>query len=246
MDWEKILLEVEKEPVTVALEGDYPEIKFRKLKDGSAIPAGDLRIEIEAKDQHGIKQLNLLMNGLLLVPEKNDPHAWSSASDKLLKSVADGTYHLEAIAVDHTGTVGRKAIEVRVGEGGAAANWKEAVHQVILEEGETLGDKEVVDFPRLECNLGLNDDARLVLSHYREGRIWQPSMHRDYKDPQFVTLENGQLKIYRGTPGDIDAELYTTPPVPGEGPFKFGITVSRKLVIFREQAGGKEIVWRSH
>jgi hypothetical protein len=42
-----------------------------------------------------------------------------------------------------------------------------------------------------------------------------------------VTLENGQLKIYRGTPGDIDAELYSTPPVHGDGPFKFGITISR-------------------
>jgi hypothetical protein len=99
--------------------------------------------------------------------------------------------------------------------------------------------------------MGLNNDGRLVLSmgtpDNNKGRIWQPSMHRDYLDPQFVTLEDGMLKINRGTPGNVEAELFSTPEVSGEGPYKFGITVSKKLVIYREAEGqDKEIVWMSH
>jgi hypothetical protein len=247
MDWEKILKEVEKEPVTVALEGDYPRIKIKKLKDGLKLNSGkDLDIEIEAEDKHGIKEVNIFLNGLLLKSDPNNPQKCSAAYDELLKAPKDGVYHLEVVVVDKTDVVRRKEITFTIGNGQDKENWREQIHRVILKEGESLGDKEVVDFPRLECSLGLNDDARLVLSHYREGRIWQPSMHRDYKDPQFVTLENGQLNIYRGTPGNIDAELYSTPQVEGEGPFKFGITISRKLVIFRENGGKVEVVWKSH
>jgi hypothetical protein len=64
-----------------------------------------------------------------------------------------------------------------------------------------------IEFPRLECYMGLNDDGRLVLSsgspENRKGQIWQSNMHRDYLDPQFVTLDDGMLKIYRGTPGNV-------------------------------------------
>ena len=78
-----------------------------------------------------------------------------------------------------------------------------------------IEDLKVVDFPRLECHLGLNQDGRLVLNH--------------------------------GTPGNNEAMLFSTPPVSDKGPYKFGITVSKKLVIFRELDGGEiETVWMSH
>jgi hypothetical protein len=161
-------------------------------------------------------------------------------------------YHLEAIAEDNNGIISRKVIKVAVGGVPItdSEDWREEVHEVILEEGDYLGDKEVREFPRIECHLYLNDDGRLVLYEGTRGnagaRIWQPSMHRDYWDPQFLILEDGQLAIHRGTPGNIEATLFETPPVSGEGPFKFGITVSRKLVIYREAGSQKEIVWTSN
>ena len=78
-------------------------------------------------------------------------------------------------------------------------------------------------------------------------RIWQASMHRDYWDPQFATLENGQLKIYRGEPGNEEAELFSTPKQSTAGIYKFGITISRRLVIVREDSNGNvTTVWRSN
>jgi hypothetical protein len=72
-------------------------------------------------------------------------------------------------------------------------------------------------------------------------------MHRDYLDPQYAILENGRLVIYRGTPGNRETTLFETPPVSGTGPYKLGITISRKLVIFRGEDEKKpEIVWTSH
>ena len=39
-------------------------------------------------------------------------------------------------------------------------------------------------------------------------QIWQATMHFDYWDPQFETLEKRQLKIHRGSPKDIEASLF--------------------------------------
>ena len=253
LDWNALLTEVEKEPVTVALEADYPEIKYKSMKDGERLEEGDdLVIELSVRDGHGIEEVTVFMNGLLLKADKSNPYLLNPSSDELLKSMKEGVYELETVAEDKTGVIGRKVISFYVGDAteGDAADWREAIYKVILNEGESLGDKETVEFPRLECYMGLNDDGRLVLSNgspkNRKGQIWQPSMHRDYLDPQFVTLENGMLKIYRGTPGNVEAELFSTPEVEGEGPYKLGITVSKKLVIFREKEGRKDIVWRSH
>jgi hypothetical protein len=157
------------------------------------------------------------------------------------------------MALDNNGISGRQEIRVAVGDVpySSARDWREEIHQIILREGEYLGDKEVREFPRLECHLYLNDDGRLVLyggtPDNPKARIWQPSMDRDYWDPQYAIVENGQLVIYRGTPGHNEAKLFETPPVSGSGPYELGITVSRKLVIIRKtDDNGSEIVWTSH
>ncbi len=254
MDWEKILVEVEKEILTLQEEGDYPKVRFVKLKEGDRLPAGSgLLIEVKATDKDGISELKLYMNGLRMKAEKADPKVWSGSSDELLLALESGVYHLEAIAEDNNGISARQEIKIAVGDVPVTSSedWREEIHQIVLNEGEHLGDKEFREFPRLECYLYLNDDGRLVLYNGTPGnpkeRIWQPSMHRDYWDPQYATLENGQLVIYRGTPDHQEAKLYESPPVSGNGPFNLGITLSKKLVIYREVAGEEgENVWISH
>jgi len=43
-----------------------------------------------------------------------------------------------------------------------------------------------------------------------------------------------QLTIYRGTPDQKDIMLFKTPVVSGKGSYKFGITPSKKLIIYSE------------
>ena len=79
-----------------------------------------------------------------------------------------------------------------------------------------------------------------------EGMIWKAMMHNDHGDSHYSTLKDGQLVTYRGTPGNQEATPYMTPAVPGPGPYKLGITVSKRLVIFSEIEGEKpEVVWKS-
>jgi len=68
-------------------------------------------------------------------------------------------------------------------------------------------------------------------------------MHRDYRDPQYATLEKGQLVIYRGTPDHQEATLFKTPPVSDAGTYKLGITASKRLIIYREVDGKRKTVW---
>jgi hypothetical protein len=94
------------------------------------------------------------------------------------------------------------------------ADWKDEIHQVILNEGELFLDSDVRKFPRLECFLSLRDDGRLILNH--------------------------------GTPDHQEATPYLTPSVSGPGPYKLGITASKRLVIYSEVEGKKrEKVWMS-
>ena len=69
-----------------------------------------------------------------------------------------------------------------------------------------------------------------------------------YKDPQgshYATLEKGQLVLYRGTPDHQEATPFKTPSVSGKGPYKLGITASKRLAVFRDEGKKTEIVWMS-
>ena len=256
MDWNRILVEVEKEVVTAEREGDYPEVSFTNLKDGARFPAkAGLRVEVDASDGHGIREVKLYLNGLLLNAEgkASDPYVWSGSSDELLKTLKPGMYHLEVVAEDKTGTLGRREIQIFVGDvsQNIAANWRDEIHQVILNEGERLMEGDVRNFPRLECDFKINEDGRLVLHGVISGTsrnrvlIWKSEMYKDPQGSHYATVEKGQLVLYRGTPDTPEATPFKTPSVSGTGPYKLGITVSKRLAVFRGEGKKTEIVWMS-
>lgn len=55
--------------------------------------------------------------------------------------------------MDKTGTLGWSEIQLAVGDvsKNSSTNWRDEVHQVILNEGEMISDEDVFEFPRLEC-----------------------------------------------------------------------------------------------
>lgn len=249
MDWNWLLGEVEKEVVTIRNEGNPPAIQFTNLKDRERLPAdSDLTVKVQAKDRDGIKQVKLYLNGLLI--NQQEQGFWNASSDVLLKALKPGMYHLEAVAEDNTGTYGRKAIEITVGDvpTGSSSDWRNEIHQVFLEEDERLMGGSVVDFPRLECYFTIDDVGRMTLEAGSPGKseeqLWN-SWGRKLETPQFAMLEEGRLLTMNTDPNQ-PTKLYKTDPVSIPGPFKLGITVSRKLVLYSEnEAGEKRVVWRT-
>lgn len=251
LDWNGLLVEVEKEVLSVKNEGDYPDVRFTSLKDGARIRVGtDLQVQVEATDGNGIRELKLYLNSLYL--NAAGPGIWSGASDALLKSLKPGWYHLEAVAEDTTGTFGRREIQIVVGDVSEnhPTNWRDEIHQIILNEGERMMGGDVRDFPRLECHFTIDDDVRLMLNHgasgSSKGEVWN-RWGRVTGYPQYLTLEEGRLVACSITPDQREVKLFKTPPVSEPGSYKFGITVSKKLVIYRElEGGGIRTVWRSN
>jgi len=250
---------VEKEVVTVQQEGDFPEVLFTNLEDGARVLAEtELRVEVEATDGDGIQEVKLYLNGLSLKAHATKPQVWSGKSDKLLKALKPGKYHLEAVAEDKNGLCSHQEIQIAVGDVSQdrAANWRDEIHQVILNEGERLMNGNVREFPRLECFFSLEDDGRLALFAgtlgRREGLIWKTRGKADRPTPQptpprfYTALENGQLVVYRGTPGHPKLALWKSNKPSDTGTYKLGITASKRLIVFRELEGEKrKIVWRS-
>jgi hypothetical protein len=257
LDWNATLKEVEKEVVTVQQEQDYPEVRFSNLKDGAQVPAGtDLRVEVEASDGDGDPEVRLSLNGLSLKAHAENPQVWSGESDEILTAIQPGFYHLEAVAEDVNGLRAHEAIQITVGDRSSerAGDWKDEIHQVILNEGEQLKDGEIREFPRLECFLTLEEDGRLALfagaSRGREGLIWKTRGKADRPTPQpvpyrfYAALAQGQLRVCRGTPEKPDVVLWTSPKPSTPGPYQLGITASKRLVIYREVDGNREVVWK--
>ena len=254
LDWNSTLKEVEKEVITVQREGDYPNIRFTNLKDGVRFPAGtDLRVEVDTTDEDGIREVKLYLNGLILNAEKNAtaPYVWSDSSDELLKTLKPGLYHLEAVAEDKTGIFNQREIQISVGDvsKNSAANWRDEIHQVILNEGERLMVGDVRVFPRLECYLRMHDNGKLVLRRGAPGRSGDAIWRSRSKDPDgglhYAAFKKGQLVTYRGTPEHPKVALWKSKEVSEPGTYKFGITASRKLAVFRE-GEKRKIVWRSN
>ena len=252
LDWNLILKGVEKEVVDAENEGDIPDVHFSNLKDGLNFPTGtDLQVEVNASDKHGIKEEKLYLNGLLLKADKTKPHTWNAKSDELLKALKTGKVHLKVVAVDYTGTLGSQEIHITVGDISDynEINLDAEIHEVILNEGERFTDNDVLIFPRLECYLILPEDGRLVLSHgtpdNSKGEIWHTSMYKDRSGyPLYSNVENGRLTTWRIRPDNEKVKLYQSPNVSKSGAYKLGITVSKKMVVFRETDKKKrEIIW---
>ena len=260
LDWNSTLKEVEKEVVTVQQEGDFPDVRFTNLQDGARFPAETgLRVEVDATDGDGIKDVKLYLNGLVLEAQKKskNPYVWSGSSDELLKALKSGMYHFEAVAEDKNGLRSHQEIQIAVGDvsQNSTADWRDEIHQVILNEGERLLDGDIHEFPRLECFLTLEEDGRLALfrgtPRGRDGLIWKTRGKADRPTPQptvprfYTVLENGQLVVYRSTPDNPQVILWQSSKVSETGPFKLGITASKRLVIFREVGDKRKIIWRS-
>ncbi len=258
LDWNATLKEVEKEVVTVQQEGDYPKIRFVNLKDGTRLPADtDLRVEVNVTGGTGVPEVKLYLNGWLLMADATKPLVWSGKSDELLKAMKPGTYHLEAVAEDANGFRSRQEIQIVVGSGSKpdATNWRDAIHEVILNEGELFVDGKIFDFPRLKCFLTLEADGRLALfggaPSKRDGLIWKTRGKADRPTPQpvpsrfYTEFKKGQLTVYRGTPGNSDAMLWQSTKASGPGSYKLGITASKKLIIYSESEGKRRVKWKT-
>lgn len=260
LDWNSTLKEVEKEVVTVQQEGDFPEVRFANLEDGAHLPAEtDLRVEVSATDGDGIEKMKLYRNGLLLDAEgkASDRYVWSGSSDELLKALKPGMYHLEAVVEDTNGLRNYQEIQIPVGNASqdSAAKWRDEIHQVILNEGERFMGGDTHEFPRLECFLTLEEDGRLALfrgaPRERAGLIWNTRGKADRPTPQpapprfYAVLEDGQMVVYRGTPDEPDVILWQSSTPSDPGPSQVGITVSKRLAVFRDEGKKIEIAWRS-
>lgn len=261
MDWNGTLKYVEKEVETVREEGDYPKLRFADLTDGARIPEGsELRVEVEATDGNGVPKVSLRLNGLVLKAEEKtgDLFVWSGSSDELLESLETGMVHLEAVAVDKNGFRTSEEINIAVGNAspGIVGDWKDEIHEVILNEGETFTNGDIREFPRLNCYLSLGADGSVALNSgtpgNSEGIIWGTNGKGNRPKPHpvpfrfYIALDDGQLQVHREKPGRPKVIIYETRSVSDPGPYRLGITASRSLAVFREDGNKTEIVWRSN
>lgn len=273
MDWNGTVRLVEKEVEMIREEKDYPELRFVNLKDGARIKEGsDLRVELEATDGNGPPDVTLRLNGQVLHGEKSrgNRYVYTGSGDSLLKSLQSGMYHLEATALDHSGLTGEwkdmihlvgenglrtsREINIRVGDADplTADDWKDQIHAVVFNEGEMIWDGEKRAFPRLECALSLEEDGtlRLIGGNFNTpGKADRPKWDtKDNPNPFrfYAIFEGGQLQVYRERCGRPIVKIYETPRVSGAGPFKLGITASKRLVVFQGEGDLKTIAWKSN
>jgi hypothetical protein len=165
--------------------------------------------------------------------------------------------HLEAVAVDKNGLRTSREIDIQIGNGpqGRKDAWKNEIHEVILNEGETFRNGDIREFPRLNCYLRLEDDGSIALiagsPGNSEGEIWGTNGKANRPKPHpvsfrfFMAVVDGQLQVHREKPGRPNVIIYETRPVSASGPFKLGITAFKNLVVFRENGKQVEIVWQS-
>jgi hypothetical protein len=217
-------------------------------------------VEIKATDGNGVPEVKLRLNGLVINEGEKSGNLfiWSGKNDELLSSLKAGMYHFEAEATDVNGLSSTAEINVSVGTdiSGKADDWKNQIHQVILNEGEILRDGEIREFPRLDCYLTLEDDGAFVLMNgtpsKKKGKIWGTNGKANRPKPHpipfrfYTTVENGQLIIYREKQGRPKVKIYSTNPAKKAGSYKLGITAEKRLAVFRENEGKIEFAWRSN
>jgi hypothetical protein len=273
LDWNGTLKLVEKEVEMIREEKDYPELRFINLRDGARIKAGaDLSVEIKATDGNGPPEVKLRLNGQVLQGEKakRDRYVYNASTDPLLKSLQPGMYHLEAMALDNSGLKGEwkdmihlpgenglrssREINIRVGDADPLTvdDWKDEIHAVVLKEGEKMWNGEKREFPRLECALALDDDGTLKLiggDFNTPGKADRPKWKPDPNPNPFhfyAIFENKQLRVYRERCGRPIIKIYETPAVSGTGPYKLGITASKRLAVYQGEGKNKTIAWMSN
>ena len=107
----------------------------------------------------------------------------------------------------------------------------------------------------MECFLTLEEDGRLLLYNgspgNRQGIIWATRGKAERPTPQpvpyhfYTTLEDEQLVVVHGTSDNPDVVLWQSGEVAGPGPYKIGVTASRRLAIIQGEGKNAEIAWKS-
>lgn len=232
-------------------KGENPRVRFTNLEEGAQLPAGsELHVKVEVSDADDIASVKLYLNGLLINAQgmTSAPQVWSGSGDPLLKSLVPGRYHLEVVAENRAGRTGRQEIRIAAGEvsGNDEGTPEDEVYRVILNEGERIMGDEAIRFPRLEALLKLEDDGKLMLRDENSGKLFEVD-DSDSDGPHYATLEDGQFRIYRGTPRDSKAVVWESPKPEGKGTYQLGITTGKKLVVFEEvDDSERKVVWKSH
>ncbi|MEX0320988.1 MAG: hypothetical protein AB3N63_02440 [Puniceicoccaceae bacterium] len=259
LDWHATLEHVKQEAISVKNESDPPTLQIVNLKDGQKFKVGsDLEVQVKAGDSHGLKYFKLYLDGQLLKGEKRkgDTSLWSSNSDSLLKNMQPGLYHFRAVVEDNTGIRKQQELEVTVGDAtGHAGNWRNEIYQVILEPGKRFEQEDMLEIPRLECYFRIDEEGGFLQMGGSPGDspgfIWKTRGKADRPTPQpvpphfYLIIEEGQLKVYRVYPGREDVAVYAVGRKSDAGGFKLGITGAKRLVVYREENGRKDITWMS-
>ncbi len=259
LDWWATLEDVKQEVITIRNEGDFPEVAFVDLKQGSRLPAGsDLKVRVNASDRDGLRTLTLRLNGQLInaVDGARNPYVWSNTSDRRLKGLQPGVYDLHVLVEDNTGIRSEGKIQIAVGDASMemAGQWKNDIYQVILKEGERIEMDERKVFQDLGCYLTIDDEGSLLLMRglpgNTEGFIWKTRGKADRPTPQpvpphfYATMKNGRMQVIRSYPGKPEQVLYETRAPSQAGDYKLGITAARRLVVFaNDNEGGRETTW---
>ena len=255
MDWQKTLMFVKQEVVKVRQEGDFPEVSFIGIEDGDSLSVGsDLSVKVKATDGDGIDRVKLYFNGMLINPKSDKgSHAWSGASDALLKNLKEGFYRLEAVAIDKNGITGSQVITVKAGSPKPKNrdDWEDQIYQVLLSEGEVwkadVDDEINIPLDRLECSLSFTSDGKIELRDHVADAVIFRANSKTAKGRHHAVFENGKLTTYTGWPDGGEAyQIWRSVrdmKINGTGPFKLGITQNKRVACFTEEDGETKIVW---
>lgn len=259
LDWWGTLEDVRQEVITVRNEGDYPQVEFSGLQQGSRLQAGsDLEVVVKATDNDGLRRLTLRLNGQVIKPLESarGPYVWSSVSDARLQALKPGVYDLSVLVEDKTGVRSEKDIQFAVGDVSmdTAGHWKNEIHAVVLREGERFEEGDIRTFPDLDCHLTIDEEGSLLLMRglpgKSEGFIWKTRGKADRPTPQpvpphfYITMKDGRMQLMRTYPGKPEQLLYQSNRPSDSGEYKLGITAALRLLVYRDTGqGGIKTAW---
>lgn len=133
---------------------------------------------------------------------------------------------------------------------GAGVDLSAGLAGVILADGESIRDGEIIDYPTLNAHLVMQGDGNLVLyrglSGNAQGVIWSSGSSVGSGNYFAVLQDDGNLVIYTGTPATPGSAIYASVTSGPTGDYIFGIDVDGRLIIAQgtQQNLGQE-VWSS-
>ncbi len=86
----------------------------------------------------------------------------------------------------------------------------------------------------------------MLLIHDQKGKIFETDTEGE-EGVYYAMLENEQLRIYQGESKNSREVVWETEKPSEAGPYGFGISNSKKLIVFSEaEAGKRKTVWKSN